>query len=57
MDLNRSQNTVIIVLSMFPALAIIALLLRVRARSITSKRLQADDYWLMIATVYHPRAR
>ena len=57
MGLNRGQDTVIIVSSVFPALAIIAMLLRIRARSITSKRLQADDYWLVVATVYHPRAK
>ena len=57
MGLNSNQNTVIIVSSVFPALAIIVTLLRVRARSITSKRLQADDYWLVVATVYHPRAK
>jgi len=50
MGLNRAQDTVIIVSSVFPALAIIAMLLRIRARSITSKRLQADDYWLVVAT-------
>jgi hypothetical protein len=57
MGLNRAQDTVIIVSSVFPALAIIAMLFRIRARSITSKRLQADDYWLVVATVYHPRAK
>ena len=51
MALNGSQSTVIIASTILPTLAILALLLRVRARSITSKSLKADDYWLVAATV------
>lgn len=51
MGLNGGQNAVIIVSSVFPTLAVIVLLLRVRARSITSKKLKADDYWVVVATV------
>jgi hypothetical protein len=51
MAFTDKQTAIIVISVLFPLTAVLVVGLRLRARVLTSERINADDYWIMTAVV------